>query len=161
MHIKPLFQAFESIQMVLNHITRSLWLGVNRFMSFWILSHLNRFKIVWIVSWKLSNLCWIDSSFIFSVLNRFKYGLMHINLHSSSGFSFRCLKRFKHLMNRFTMLCLAKKIAHPTLFYIYSHFHNTQNIESFASILSRVSKPRSSYLNTFSWNHFDLWVIDC
>ena len=67
--------------------------------------------------------------------------------------SFSGLNRFTHLVNRSTQLVLGKNL-NLLSFSIYTHSHNTQNIESFASILSR--SPKLIVHKFFKIKHFFL-----
>jgi len=101
---------------------------VNRFMIFWIHSRMTRLKNVWITSWNLFDLCWIDSkksesfqSSSWALLNRVKDSLSRINRHCLSGLSLCCLNRFTRLVNQFTMLFLAEFLHFPPI-SIYTLF---------------------------------------
>ena len=90
---------FESTQKYVNCITKSLWLAINRFKLFWIIS-----------------------TFILGTFNRFKSHMIasiFIAFFLFPVLSFSCLNRFKYLVNRF-MLFLDEKLHFPQLFYIYS-----------------------------------------
>jgi len=125
----------KSIQNSLNRIMETLW------------HVLNRFKIIWIVS-----------TFMMGLLNRFKNGLIRINLHSLFivHLAFSCLNRFKHLMNRFTMLFLAE-IFHLPPFSIYTHFLITSKPFNHLHLFSLESPNLIVHLflrlDTFSKNH--------
>ena len=98
--------------------------------TFWLI--LNGFKINWIIL-----------IFILGILNHFKcWGIRIIlrNILRFSRFFFYGLNRLSHLTNWFTQLNLVEKITLALILYIYSLSHNSQNIESFASILSRSQK---------------------
>jgi len=73
-----------------------------------------------------------------------------------------CLNRFTHLVNRFTMLFLAE-ILHLPPHSIHTHFLITlkalNHLQIFSLGLKNSLFIHSSRLNTFSYNHFVLWVI--
>jgi len=51
-----MFWITESIQRHMNRIIRGLWLPMKWFTTFWVVSLLNQFMFVWIVSWFLPDL---------------------------------------------------------------------------------------------------------
>jgi len=149
---------------------------LNRFTFTWIVSH-NVSDFVWIVSQYLESIhSWIESNlpeshhenfltyiesiqfdlnrFILhpDILNWFKLCLNRINHHSLSDLYSCCLNWFTHLVNRFTMLFLAK-FFHFTPYSIYTHFLTTPKILNHLHIFSLGLKNslfiHSSGLNTF------------
>jgi len=85
------------------------------------------------------------------------------HLHSSSGLSISCLNRFMLLVNRFTMLFLAKILHFPS-FSIYSHFLITPKILNHLHQFS-LESPNLIVRTFFNIKHFFLeslviWVID-
>ena len=83
------------------------------------------------------------------------------NLSLCPGLSFWCLNRFNCLMNRFTQLLLCKNLA-LLAFPIYCLFLLTPKLLNHLKLFSLGLKNslfiHSSRLNTFSENHFVLWV---
>jgi len=133
----------ESTQSYLNrfkNVSNSVWIDscLNHFIPSWVISsnsmtlfesiHTNSESIQSFIlaTWIVSNLTWLSSIFIY--------------FPSFLGLPFCCLNQFTSLMNRFTLLFLCKNLYLVTPHYINPSHHNSQIIESFASILSRSQK---------------------
>jgi len=120
----------ESSHFNLNHILKTLWLTLNRFI-----------------------LIWIISIFILGILNRFKFCLNLINHHCSSNLYSWCLNQFTHLVNRYTWLFLDENF-HLHSFSIYNHSLITPKVLNLLHLFTLGLKNsliiHSSRLNIFS-----------
>jgi len=131
---------------------------MNRFTSPWIVSHMNRLFLVWIVSQNsltcTKSIHLIVESFILHPGLTWIDSLMHWIASSfmCSWVVFCCLNRFTHLVNRFTLLILCENFV-LSLLFIYSLLFITLKILNHLQLFSLGLKNSlhiySSRLNTF------------
>lgn len=104
---------------------------MNRFKFFWISISLNQFFFCLNRLTKVSDIHWIDSSFLWVHLKRLTHWII--------SFFMPCWVIFL-LSESIHFILFVRKLCLFTPHYIFSLFHNSKFIESFASILSRSQK---------------------